>query len=73
MMLPWTLVAVVLLTLARFNARIRLLTPEMVVVPVPLAAPNPMMFPLSVKKFPLELMFTPAYVPLLVKVRVAVW
>ena len=61
MMFPWTLVGVVVLTFARSSPRNSFPDPLIVVVPVPSAAPKPIIFPVTVKKSPLESIVIPAY------------
>jgi hypothetical protein len=74
MTFPWTLVGVVVLTLAKSSPRNSLVDPLMVVVPVPLAAPKPITLPMTLNEPVLALTVIPAQrrmVP--VKVRGAVW
>jgi hypothetical protein len=61
MMFPCTLVDVVVATFARSSPRNSFDDPLMVVVPVPSAAPKPMIFPVTVKEPPAELIVMPAY------------
>ena len=47
---PWTLVGVIVLTLARSSPRTSFPVPVIVVVPVPSAAPKPIIFPVIVNE-----------------------
>ena len=78
MTFPCTLVGVVVLTFARSSPRTSFPNPPpvpvMTVVPVPSAAPKPMIFPVTVNEPPLESIVIPAYRTLdAVNVLVAVW
>jgi hypothetical protein len=81
MMLPCTLVAVVVLTFAKSSPRTSFPNPPpvpvMTVVPVPSAAPNPIILSTTVKEPPVESIVIPAYrgggLFDAVNVRVALW